>query len=65
MNRFIWKDSQITLSQCLQCKHKRFDNKCEAFTDRIPDAILNNEFDHRERYPGDGGVRFQAALEGE
>jgi len=65
VSRFVWEDSQPGISQCLRCKHKRFDNKCAAFPDRIPDEILLNEFDHREPWPGDGGVRFQQAMEGE
>ena len=65
MSRYVWTDSQVGMSQCARCKHKQLDNKCAAFLDRIPDEILLNEFDHRERWPGDGGVRFQQAMEGE
>ena len=61
MNRFAWKDSDdIGISQCLTCKHKRGDNKCAAFQDRIPDKILLNKHDHRLRYPGDHGIRFES-----
>lgn len=31
---------------------------CEAFPDRIPDAIYFEGFDHRNPYPGDSGIRF-------
>ena len=63
MSEFVWKDSDITISQCIRCKHKQRDNKCAAFPKRIPMEILTNEFDHRERYPGDSGVRFQLAVD--
>ena len=32
---------------------------CEAFPKAIPDAILNNGFDHRKPFPGDNGIRFE------
>ena len=31
---------------------------CDAFPDGVPDAIFLGGFDHREEYPGDGGIRF-------
>ncbi|MGV9772974.1 hypothetical protein [Streptosporangium sp. NPDC003464] len=31
---------------------------CDAFPDKVPDAIFLGGFDHREEYPGDEGVRF-------
>jgi hypothetical protein len=41
----------------------RFNNdwaapKCAAFPKRIPPEVLFAEVDHREPYPGDGGVTF-------
>ena len=44
---------------CNRCRHCRGYGKCAAFPDRIPDAILNGEHDHREPYPGDNGIRFE------
>jgi hypothetical protein len=32
---------------------------CAAFPDGIPEAILGDGFDHRDPYPGDGGIRYQ------
>jgi hypothetical protein len=31
---------------------------CEAFPEGIPVEILKDGFDHRQEFPGDGGVRF-------
>lgn len=33
---------------------------CAAFPDSIPNPILAGEFDHRDLYPNDHGVRFDA-----
>lgn len=46
---------------CMYCKHLRLEpwRTCAAFADRIPDAIWTGENDHREPWPGDGGVRFE------
>lgn len=65
MSRFVWLDGEMELSQCVRCKHKQGDNVCAAFPIAIPREILENEFDHRERWPGDRGIRFQRAMEGE
>lgn len=31
---------------------------CAAFPDGIPRQILTGEADHRDPFPGDGGIRF-------
>ncbi len=58
-SRFVSRPGEVTLSQCVYCEHKRKGAVCAAFPGGIPDAILLNEHDHREPYPGDGGIRFK------
>jgi hypothetical protein len=47
--------------QCRACAHLRDGNTCDAYPQQIPDAIVLFGRDHREPYPGDGGVRFEQA----
>ena len=57
---------------CFYCKHE-FSNKpgpcyvstpqCDAFPDKIPDAIYDLGHDHRKPYPGDNGIRFEPVEE--
>ena len=53
------------VSQCLHCKHARAYNKCAAFPDGAPKAILENDHDHRLPFPGDNGIRFEPLFEDE
>ena len=56
------------LPQCFRCVHQLYGGGstddgievgiCNAFPDGIPIVIWTNEFDHRNPYPGDGGIRF-------
>ena len=55
------------LPQCFACKHLDRDSvlgvmRCKAF-EKIPDAILADEADHREPYAGDGGIRWEAGTD--
>ena len=45
------------MEQCHRCARK-LPFGCEAFPDGIPDEIAADQHDHREPYPGDGGLRF-------
>jgi hypothetical protein len=68
--RFGWHEGEGNFSQCSYCIHKHTKpaiawnevqsvvNTCNAFPERIPDVILYNHFDHRQHFPGDGGVKF-------
>lgn len=48
---------------CQICRHHRPGRDtsltCDAFPERIPQAILEWEADHRQPYEGDGGIRFE------
>ncbi|MGV8164637.1 MAG: hypothetical protein ACLKAK_07255 [Alkaliphilus sp.] len=52
--------------QCVRCKHFSAEepedfigSKCKAFP-RIPREILEGKRDHRQPFPGDGGIRFES-----
>ena len=49
--------------QCFRCKHMHdgASYTCDAFPEvaGIPEAILTNEHDHEEPFPGDHGIRFE------
>lgn len=53
-------------SQCDACRHFRerasFDDPftCTAFPDGIPDAVYDNDLDHRNEIAGDNGIQFDA-----
>lgn len=38
-------------------------DRCGAFPDGIPQAILDNEADHRQPVDGDQGIRFEPRSE--
>lgn len=47
---------------CIFCRHYRPDGdvpSCAAFPGGVPAEIINGGFDHRQEYPGDGGIRFE------
>ena len=65
-NGFLLDDrsSESFLSPvCTFCRHLEMSGQkhCRAFPEEIPSAIWNGENDHRSPYPGDHGIRFEAA----
>lgn len=61
----IDRDHEIpTFSEiCTFCQHWKpiAGRACDAFPDGIPLEIWLGENDHRAPYPGDHGIRFEAA----
>lgn len=64
----------IVETQCERCRHlnRLADGRplfvCEAFPDGVPSIMLRGDVerrqppaDHRQPFPGDGGIRFEAA----
>ena len=45
--------------QCLECKHLLDGLKCKAFSNIIPNEILEGEHDHTEPFKGDNGIQFE------
>lgn len=55
-----FSDGEIGLSQCVWCRHRADGgDRCRAFPDGIPEAILENRHDHCHPYDGDRGVRYE------
>jgi hypothetical protein len=47
---------------CTWCCHLRdygVDHQCDAFPNGIPMEIWKGQNDHREPFPGDGGIVFE------
>jgi len=57
-DRFAWGAGEVAIPLCATCRHKRDDATCAAFPGGIPNAISEGDFDHRQPYPGDHGIRY-------
>lgn len=44
---------------CAGCKHRLNRQSCAAFPDGKPDDIFFDRVNHREPYPGDGGIQWE------
>lgn len=66
MSKFGWAADEVVAmaSQCVGCSRKASNDSCDAYPQGIPMQILTNEHDHREEFPGDGGLLYEAVLEG-
>lgn len=54
------------MPQCLTCFHRGQPlpndiQVCTAYPDGIPAPIVNNQVDHRDPQPGDGGIVWESA----
>jgi hypothetical protein len=58
--KFVWDDKDMTITQCLDCKHWVRGAVCAAFPNGIPDVILENKVSHLKPYKGDKGIQFEA-----
>jgi len=52
----------IAQPACMTCRHynREKPSTCDAFPDRIPDAIYSGGNPHTEPVAGDHGIRYEA-----
>ena len=58
-----WADDDlepVSVTPCRTCKHRTGPMTCEAFDVTIPMPILKGEFDHKQPYPNDNGIQWEA-----
>lgn len=63
-DKFTWGGdfNRSNVIQCLTCRHRVkgvHPIACDAFPGGVPDAILRNQHDHRQPYPGDHGILYE------
>jgi len=60
-SKFVGEAATILKSSCQTCVHRWASlSQCNAFTDRIPEAILDGENKHMEPVEGDHGIQYEA-----
>ncbi len=60
MDRFVWKQGDITFSLCASCVHKHPNAAtCDAYPRGIPVEFLNGREQHVKPVDGDGGVFYK------
>lgn len=59
MSRIIEEGMTFYSPMYNRCTHHFGSARCAAFPERIPNAILDGEHDHREPYSGDKGIHFE------
>jgi len=57
---YVGEAGSVKIPQCYGCRHYLKDELCSAFPAGIPLTILYNHHDHRQPYPGDNGIQFEA-----
>lgn len=57
-DRFVWRDDEVVVAQCNNCRRNRGNLSCDAFPNGIPLNILRNDFDHRNPYSGDNDLQY-------
>src|SRR5438874_935529 len=66
-DKFTWTGGDFVLTQCASCRHLSagtMGTGCAAFPGGIPDEIILNQFDHRQRHPNDDGKTLFEARDG-
>ena len=60
MSRFVGTADEFYSPICNTCRHFHLGTPtCEAFSDRIPNAIFEGDFDHHKAHPNDGGIQYE------